>query len=209
LRILEFDSMTRTFLMSALVLVSPMLSSQGVRAAGKVEETAQICASCHGEKGIPIDKTIPIIWGQNEGYLYLQLRDFKKGARKNDQMGPVAASLSKDDMKALAAYFNKKKWPDLQQPSAPNEVAATAQQTIQSIGCKGCHLDQFQGDGTTARLAGQQRDYLQKTMLAFRDHSRGNNPGMSDLMNAASPDSLKAVAEYLAGLQILGSTYGR
>jgi cytochrome c553 len=178
-------------------------------AAGGVEETAQICSGCHGEAGVPQEKTTPIIWGQNEGYLYLQLRDFKKGSRKSEQMGPIAESLEKDDMKALAAYFTKKKWPDLQQPSAPSKVAATAEQTIQSIGCKGCHLGQFQGDGTTARLAGQQREYLEKTMLAFRDHSRGNNPGMSDLMNAASPDALKAVAEYLAGLQILGSTYGR
>ncbi len=201
--------MRRFLQLAALILVGASLSIPTARAAGNVEETAQICSGCHGENGVPIDKTIPIIWGQNEGYLYLQLRDFKKGARKNDQMGPIAASLSKDDMKALAAYFTKKKWPDLQQPSAPNKVAATAEQTIQSIACKGCHLEQFQGDGTTARLAGQQREYLQKTMLAFRDHTRGNNPGMSDLMNAASPDSLKAVAEYLAGLQILGSTYGR
>jgi cytochrome c553 len=201
--------MRRFLRLATLILVGAGLSIPTARAAGKVEETAQICAGCHGENGVPIDKTIPIIWGQNEGYLYLQLRDFKKGARKNDQMGPIAETLEKDDMKALAAYFTKKKWPDLQQPSAPNNVAATAQQTIQSIGCKGCHLEQFQGDGTTARLAGQQREYLQKTMLAFRDHTRGNNPGMSDLMNAASPDSLKAVAEYLAGLQILGGTYGR
>jgi cytochrome c553 len=191
------------------VLAASLVMSSAALAAGNVEEKAQICAGCHGENGVPIDKTIPIIWGQNEGYLYLQLRDFKKGSRKNDQMGPIAESLEKDDMKALAAYFTKKKWPDLQQPSAPNDVAATAMQTIQSIGCKGCHLEQFQGDGTTARLAGQQREYLEKTMLAFRDRSRGNNPGMSDLMNAASPDALKAVAQYLAGLQILGNTYGR
>jgi len=191
-----------------LVAVS-VLANAAAHAAGSVEETAQICTGCHGENGVPIDKTTPIIWGQNEGYLYLQLRDFKKGSRKNDTMGPIAQTLSKDDMMALAGYFNKKKWPDLQQPSAPNKVAAKAMQTIDSIGCKGCHLDQFQGDGTTARLAGQQRDYLQNTILAFRDHTRGNNPGMSDLMNAASPDALKAVAEYLAGLQILGSTYGR
>jgi len=191
-----------------LIAVS-VLASAAAHAAGSVEETAQICAGCHGENGVPIDKTTPIIWGQNEGYLYLQLRDFKKGSRKNDVMGPIAETLEKQDMKALAAYFNKKKWPDLQQPSAPKEVAKTALQTIDSIACRGCHLDQYQGDGTTARLAGQQRAYLQNQMLAFRDHTRGNNPGMSDLMNAASPDALKAVAEYLAGLQILGSTYGR
>ena len=48
-----------------------------------------------------------MIWGQNEGYLYLQLRDFKSGARKNDLMAPIAATLEKDDMLALAAYFSK------------------------------------------------------------------------------------------------------
>jgi cytochrome c553 len=39
-------------------------------------------------------------------------------------------------------------------------------------------------------------------MTDFRDRTRGNNPGMSDLMNAASPDDLAALAQYLAGLQI-------
>ncbi len=201
--------MRRFLLLAACILTSQSLVSGLARAAGNVEETAQVCAGCHGESGIPQEKTTPIIWGQNEGYLYLQLRDFKKGTRKNDMMTPIAESLEKDDMKALAAYFTKLKWPDLQQPSAPNDVAAKALSTIGSIGCTGCHLDQFQGDGTTARLAGQQREYLQNTMLAFRDRTRGNNPGMSDLMNAAQPDDLKAVAEYLAGLQIVGGTYGR
>jgi cytochrome c553 len=70
------------------------------------------------------------------------------------------------------------------------------------VGCIGCHLDHFQGDGTTARLAGQQHDYLQKTMMDFRTKARGNNPGMSDLMKAAAPDDLEALATYLAGLQI-------
>jgi cytochrome c553 len=201
--------MTRPLLLAAFLLLSSVLTGPAAHAAGNVEETAQICSGCHGENGVPQEKTTPIIWGQNEGYVYLQLRDFKKGARKSDIMGPVVETLEKDDMKALAAYFNKKTWPDLQQPSAPKDVAGKALETIRSIGCPSCHLDQLQGDGTTARLAGQQRDYLQNTMVAFRDGSRGNNPGMSDLMKAASPDAITAIAEYLAGLQILGGTYGR
>jgi len=28
----------------------------------------------------------PVIWGEQPGYLYLQLRDFKSGARKSDIM---------------------------------------------------------------------------------------------------------------------------
>lgn len=194
----------------ALLLLAALIGTRTpAHAETNVAELATVCTGCHGEHGQPQEKTTPVIWGQNEGYIYLQLRDFKSGARKSDIMGPVAASLEKADMKALAAYFTGQTWPDLQQPSAPGDVAAKAQRAISSIGCTGCHLDQFQGDGTTARLAGQQHDYLKATMLAFRDRSRGNNPGMSDLMNAASPDDLDAIAAYLAGLQIVGGTYGR
>jgi cytochrome c553 len=192
-----------------VVLAALGLASPAALAAGSVEETAQVCAGCHGEKGIPQEKTTPVIWGQNEGYLYLQLRDFKSGTRKNDLMAPIAATLEKADMQALAAHFSKLKWPDLQQASVPKDVASRALTAIGSIGCTGCHLDQFQGDGTTARLAGQQREYLEKTMTEFRDRTRGNNPGMSDLMNAASPEDIAALAPYLASLQIQGSTGGQ
>ena len=37
-------------------------------------------------------------------------------------------------------------------------------------------------------------------MLEFRTRKRANNPGMSDLMNAATEDEIKAMAAYLAGL---------
>jgi cytochrome c553 len=170
--------------------------------AEAIAEKAKLCATCHGEQGTPINKQTPVIWGQNEGYLYLQLRDFKSGARKNALMNPIAAPLEKDDQLALAAYFSKQKWPNLGQPSAPDNVAAKAQSAISSIGCIGCHLDHFQGDGTTARLAGQWQEYLQATMLVFRDGSRGNNPGMSDLMKATATDDIAALSQYLAGLQI-------
>ena len=63
--------------------------------------------------------------------------------------------------------------------------------------------DRNQGDGTTARLAGQQSEYLFNTMTAFRDGSRANNPGMSDLMNAVQPSDLKPLADYLASLQVI------
>lgn len=192
-----------------LALASLALMSQAVPAGGSVEEMAQICSGCHGENGVPQDKITPVIWGQNEGYLYLQLRDFKSGVRKHEVMSQIAATLDKDDMKALAAHFTKLEWPDLQQAAAPKDVAVRALTTSGSIGCPGCHLDQFQGDGTTARLAGQQREYLQKTMSEFRERTRGNNPGMSDLMNAASLEDIAALAQYLAGLQILGGTNGR
>lgn len=168
-------------------------------AAEPVEEKAKLCAACHGDAGKPADKAIPIIWGQHEGYLYLQLRDFKRGARKNEQMSAIVGALSRDDMKALAAYFAAKAWPDLQQPSASKAIAASASRANGSIGCTGCHLAEYQGDGSIPRLAGQSHEYLKKTIADFRSRARANNPGMSDLMNATPETDLSALAAYLAG----------
>jgi cytochrome c553 len=187
---------------SALLLLVFLAASGHALAADPIEEKAKVCTACHGEQGIPQLKTTPVIWGQNAGYVFLQLRDFKSGARKNEMMSPVAAMLQREDLLPLAEYFSKLKWPNLQQPSAPQDVATKALAAVASVGCIGCHLDHFQGDGSTARLAGQRHDYLQKTMMDFRTRTRGNNPGMSDLMNATSPEALTALAEYLAGLQI-------
>jgi cytochrome c553 len=167
--------------------------------AQTIEEKAEICGVCHGQAGVPQGKTTPIIWGQHEGYLYLQLRDFKRGTRKNDQMSPIAEALERDDMFALAAYFSKKSWPDLGQPRASDDVTKRALTANSSVGCTGCHLAEFQGDGTIPRLAGQSRDYLAKTIAEFRSRERANNPGMSDLMLASSEPDLAALEDYLAG----------
>jgi cytochrome c553 len=168
--------------------------------AQSVEEKVQVCAACHGADGKPVDKTIPTIWGQQAGYIYIELRDFKRGDRKSDIMQPIASSMERQDMLDIAQYLSAKPWPDLGQPRAPKDVAERAMIANRSVGCTGCHLDHFQGDGTVSRLAGMDKDYLLKQMTDFRTRARGNNPGMSDLMIATSPDDLAALAEYLAGL---------
>jgi cytochrome c553 len=169
--------------------------------AQTIEEKAQICGACHGENGVPQQKTMPVIWGQYQGYLYLQLRDYKSGARKNDIMSPLAQTMERDDMMALALYFSQKPWPDLQQQPAPPDVAKRAIAANVSIGCTGCHLGEYQGAGTQPRLAGQTREYLHQSMMEFRTRARGNNPGMTDLMLATSVEDLEALAQYMAGLQ--------
>ena len=185
---------------AALVLAAALIVCATPSFAKSLEEKTQVCAGCHGVDGKPVDKTIPTIWGQQAGYIYIELRDFKRGDRKSDIMQWIASSFERQDMLDIAEYFSKKPWPDLGQPSAPKDVATRAVSASQSIGCTGCHLDHFQGDGTVPRLAGMGRDYLAKQMADFRTHARGNNPGMSDLMLATSPDDLKALAEYLSGL---------
>src|SRR3981189_1377148 len=81
-----------------------------------VDEKAQACAGCHGENGVPQQKTMPVIWGHQQGYLYLAIRDFKSGTRKNDIMGPIAQALERDDMMPLAADFSQTTRPTPQHP---------------------------------------------------------------------------------------------
>jgi cytochrome c553 len=189
------------WLCSCVVILGALSGAGATPAvAQNIAEKVEVCAGCHGPDGKPIDKSIPAIWGQQLGYLYIQLRDFKRGDRKNEIMQPIASSFEKDDMLAIAEYFSKKPWPDLGQPRSPKDVSERALSANRSIGCTGCHLDQFQGDGTVPRLAGQSREYLAKTIAEFRTRARGNNPGMSDLMQATSPPDLAALEEYLSGL---------
>jgi cytochrome c553 len=168
--------------------------------AQTIEEKAQVCAACHGENGVPADKDTPVIAGQHQGYLYLQLRDYKRGDRANEVMASIAGALERDEMLAIAGYFSKQPWPRLGQPSANAAQTAAARRANASIGCTGCHLGEYQGDGTQPRLSGQGRDYLLRTMQDFRTGARANNPGMTDLMRASSEADLAAMADYLGGL---------
>jgi cytochrome c553 len=170
--------------------------------AQSIEEKAQICTACHGENGVPLEQSppVPVIWGQNLGYLFFQLRDFKSGARKNDQMTPIAEGLEHSDLMPLAQYFSKKPWPNLRQANPPANVAALAQRANKSVVCTSCHQEGFVGEGTQPRLAGQVRSYLEKTMTDFQSGARGNNPGMTDLMKSITEQEVAALAAYLAGM---------
>lgn len=192
------NSATRLGLLAGLGL--SLAASAPQARAETIEDKAAICAGCHGEKGIPVDKEIPVIWGQQEGYIYLQLRDYKKGARANEIMQGIAGSLEKDDMRDLAAYFAEKTWPNLDQPAASDADVGVAKTANSAVGCSACHLDHFQGTGSVPRLSGQSHDYLAKTLAAFRSGERANNPGMTSLAQATSEPDLKAMVAYLAGL---------
>lgn len=189
----------RRDLFLGLLLCLCSVASRAEAQQQTIEQKAAVCAACHGEKGVPVDRSYPVIWGQHQGYLYLQLRDFKSGARKNDFMTAVVADLNRDDMMAFAEYFSKKPWPDLRQKSAPDAEASVANRVNVAIGCTGCHLGQYQGDATVPRLAGQNHDYLLKEMRDFRTRARGNNPGMTDLMKATAEADLAPEADFLAG----------
>ena len=163
-------------------------------------EKAEICVNCHGAEGKPIDKLIPNIYGQNEGYIYIELRDMKKGARKNDTMAPVVEDMSRDDMLAFAAYFSSKPWTNLDQPRSTSEDDKRFARLAASAGCPGCHMAGYVGAGTQPHIAGQSEEYLLKTMMDFRSGARANNSWMKDLLNRYSEADVQTMARALAGM---------
>jgi len=84
--------------MRRVALAAALLVSPAAPYSGSIDAKVDICADCHGLKGLPADGKIPIIWGQNAGYLYLQLRDLQKGERKDERMSVIAHDVVKEDV---------------------------------------------------------------------------------------------------------------
>src|ERR1700728_3716543 len=94
-------SLTWIITVAALACGSPALAAD--IAAGK--EKAELCAGCHGEAGISQTENIPSLAGQQDQFIQWQLVFFRGGARKNDQMQPIAEQISNEDVRVLGAYF--------------------------------------------------------------------------------------------------------
>ena len=150
---------------AAIVLLLGLATSNGQ--AQSIQEKAQICSACHGDDGVPAKQSfpVPVIWGQNFGYLFAQLRDFKSGARQSEQMAAIAQTLEQADLMPLAQYFSKKPWPNLEQPRPPDDIVGTIKRVNAGIVCTSCHLQDLKGDSITPRLAGQTQAYLHKIMI--------------------------------------------
>ncbi len=173
-----------------------------------------VCVACHGADGNSPASANPNLAGQVEEYLYKQLKNFKPvgdkpAVRNNAIMAGMAAPLSDEDMKNVAAWFASQK----QKPAAAKDEKQIALgQKIWRQGdfkkgvpaCAGCHGPA--GAGLPAqypRLAGQFPEYTEAQLKAFRVDERANDPEKMMRMVAAklSDAEIKAVAEYAAGLR--------
>ena len=190
---------------ATLLLASPAAAQDEFAA---VREAIQTCAACHWDGGAsPKVPENPILAGQQYYYLYLQLKDFKSGARKSDIMGPLVQPLQPEQMKLLAQFFSKQKWPAIGH-AAEDASVAIARRTEESAGCIGCHLGDFRGNSAVPRLAGQHPEYLKRTMLDFKNKVRTNAPAMVALFATFSDQEIAGLADHLASLTVYQSSQG-
>jgi cytochrome c553 len=175
-------------------------------AKGQATATA-VCSACHtadGSRGSPAN---PILAGQHPEYLVKQLEQFKKGERKNAIMQGMAATLSAEDMRNVAAFYAGKQ----AKPGFAKQKALVASgEKIYRGGiaaknvpaCAACHGPA--GAGMPAqypRLGGQHADYTESQLNTFRSGARANNPQMMAIAARLSDTEIKAVSDYIAGLR--------
>jgi cytochrome c553 len=203
------------------ILLATTLSAQAAEGARAKADPAKgkaiaetVCGACHGVDGNSAAPVNPSLAGQIEEYLYKQLKDFKAAdgkpaARMNPIMAGMAAPLSDDDMRNLAAWFASQK---AKPAAAKDESKIAVGQKLWRQGdfkkgvpaCAGCHGPA--GAGMPAqypKLAGQYAEYTEAQLKAFRLDERANDPEkmMRMIAGKLSDAEIKAVAEYAAGLR--------
>jgi len=181
-----------------LTVVVALLLLFGVDAgANGLAEKAEICAVCHGVAGLPTRPDVPIIWGQEFYYLYVQLKDYKAGRRHNAEMSGIAATLSKQEMRDLAQHFASQAWPATRFTAESADITRGESATAAGL-CTQCHLGGYEGNSRIPRLNAQQAAYLERTMLEFKNKIRLNSAAKSSLMAAYGEEEIAAMARYLA-----------
>ena len=175
--------------------------------AAKGQISATSCQACHvadGSRGAP---AYPILQGQHPEYLVKQLSEFKAGKRKNAIMSGMAAGLSDDDMRNIAAFYTSKHAKpgfakDADTVALGEKIYRGGLADRQIPACAGCHSPTGAGmPSQYPRLAGQHADYTESQLVAFRGGVRNNSVQMTGVSAKLNDREIKAVADYIAGLR--------
>lgn len=203
----------------ALAAGSASAQDGGSAEAGRAKAAA--CLGCHGPDGNSLADAWPKIAGQLPQYIAKQLLDFKTGRRSNDQMSPIVAALSDQDIRDLAAFYAAQ---DVNVAEGRAETLAQGERIyLKGAGrgpstvtaCVGCHGQSGEGNrdwsAVYARpptvlapaIGSQHPAYLVSQLQAYRAKTRSNDVGqvMRNIASRMSEDDINAVAQYVATLR--------
>ena len=172
------------------------------------------CAACHGSDGNSINTDWPKLAGQNEKYLYDQLKHFKYEERNNALMmsvTPYLKTLSDNDLLDIAAYYSSNKI-SIGQAKNDEDLLSLGKMLYRSgnmkkeiPACSSCHS--VYGNGNILAgypsVAGQQIGYLASTLKAYRSKERNEGEGalvMQSIAENLSDNEIEALANYMHGI---------
>jgi len=178
--------------------VVPPASGQGDAA---IRERAQTCFACHGPNGNSENPEYPVLAGQSWRYIYIELKDFKEGRRKDPAMTAIAAGLERDEMIALGNFFAAQKPLPIAFKADAARVDA-GRKVADAVLCPMCHLGGFVGQNEIPKVAGQYPQYIKKQLHDFKAKRRTNDAGnMTSVAGTLSDEDIENLSQYIANLQ--------
>jgi len=195
-------------LIALILSTSSMANEEIVADASKAENIVNtVCMACHAADGNSVISLNPKLAGQHPEYLEKQLTEFKSGKRANAVMSGMAAGLSEEDMKNLAAYFSSQ---TINLGNAKENGKGSLGEKIYRAGiaennvpaCAACHGPNGAGiPKQFPRLSAQHSDYTLTQLKNFRTGERANAPMMMDIAAKLTDQQMAAVADYIQGLR--------
>ncbi|CAN7545159.1 cytochrome c4 [Trinickia sp. LjRoot230] len=188
---------------SDVVLTPATFANADALSIGRGATLALRCTMCHGAQGVS-QANSPNLAGQYAPMIYKQLRDFQTGARTNAVMAPMAATLSDQQMRELAAYYAYLPRVTGYHPAAqlvPDIVAVGA--PMRNVApCASCHGAADHKVGAPW-LEGQPAVYLRAQLQAFAAGDRHNDTSqqMRNIARQMTSAEIEAAARYYASQQ--------
>jgi cytochrome c553 len=175
----------------------PLFVKQEDLADGKrLAETT--CVGCHGKNGISTTEGVPHIGGQRSVYLYVEMKAYQSGIRRQTIMGNVVKYLNDAALADVAAYYAT-----LDPPPPSTSAAALKPDPVEAgkaaaKACGGCHgetgVSKIPG---IPSLVGLYPKYLVSAMQAYKSGRRKSNV-MTAMLAQVPDDNFQNIALFYA-----------
>ena len=154
---------------------------------------AAACAKCHGEDGNSKASGMPTLAGQQPHYLVAAIQEYHQGNRESGTTRSMLRDSDRLELETLALYFAAQ---TPVQRSAPTRGDSTSGEPL-SAKCGGCHGSHgVSTDAATPSLAGQDFEYLVKTIRSYRTSRK--NWGMQRYVAGLGDKDIDNVATFYA-----------
>ena len=195
--------LTRLF----ITFLAILLIGAGNIQSGK--EKSQICAACHAEDGNSVVGLWPSLAGQNQKYLFNQLKLIQSEERYIAEMNGQLDGYTEQDLRDIAAYYSANKTKigqasaDLVDQGFKLYYSGSLEKGIPA--CTACHSPKGTGNSLAGYplLSGQKTEYIAKTLKDYRTGERQYSEESAIMVSIAyklDDKEIEALASFINGL---------
>jgi len=155
----------------------------------------QLCVGCHDRTGAGIDPSIPMIAGQSPIFITYALKAFAAGVWPSPVMGPIAQTLSDEQIREAAEFYSSQQ--PFRQKQTVDRRKAELGERIHAELCEKCHINGGRDyDEYEAVLVGQWMHHLRKLLGQYQRGERAAEAMMLIKLSKLGPAEVEALVHY-------------